>query len=125
MADDAQTTGVAPGLVQEFAAQLGRVTAALESLTGMRERIPSIPAGLPLPGALSAAQLTSITSSIAAQRRSIQALQAQLSAFDEQLAVLERILGPLTAWSGTWADLEKRLLNLGLGQEGKGKSDAS
>lgn len=125
MADDAQTTGVAPGLVQEFAAQLGRVTAALESLTGMRERIPSIPAGLPLPGALSAAQLTSITSSIAAQRRSIQALQAQLSAFDEQLAVLERILGPLTAWSGTWADLEKRLLNLGPGQEGKGKSDAS
>jgi hypothetical protein len=37
---------------------------------------------------------------IAAQRRSIDALKAQLSSFDEQLAVLEQVLGPLAEWSG-------------------------
>jgi len=45
-----------------------------------------------------------------AQLRSIAALQAQLSAFDQQLAVLEQILGPLGEWSSTWAEFEQRLL---------------
>jgi len=62
----------------------------------------------------SAAQVAAIADSIAAQRRSIQALQTQLSAFDEQLAVLEQLLGPLAQWSKTWADLERRILDLGL-----------
>jgi len=57
--------------------------------------------------------MASITDSIAAQRRSIEALKTQLSAFDEQLAVLENLLGPLAQWSKTWADLEQRLLNTG------------
>jgi hypothetical protein len=65
-----------------------------------------------LPGALSAAQLNSITDNIAAQRHSIAALQAQLSSFDEQLAVLEQILGPLAEWSKAWADFEQRLVNM-------------
>lgn len=66
-----------------------------------------------LPGGLSAAQMASITDSIAAQRRSIEALKTQLSSFDEQLAMLESLLGPLAQWSKTWADLEQRLLNMG------------
>ena len=57
--------------------------------------------------------MASITDSIAAQRRSIEALKTQLSAFDEQLAVLENLLGPLAQWSKTWADLEQQLLNMG------------
>jgi hypothetical protein len=57
--------------------------------------------------------MKSITDSIAAQRRSIEALQAQLSSFDEQLAVLENIISPLAQWSSTWADLEQQLLNMG------------
>ena len=57
--------------------------------------------------------MTSIADSIAAQRRSIEALKAQLSSFDEQLAVMEQILGPLAEWSRTWSDLEERLLNMG------------
>ena len=57
--------------------------------------------------------MASITDSIAAQRRSIEALKAQLSSFDEQLEVLENILGPLAQWSRTWADLEQRFLNMG------------
>ena len=78
------------------------------------------PAGLPLPGALSAAQLHSIASGVAAQRSSIVALQAQLAAFDEQLAVLEGILGPLAEWSRAWAEFEGLVMNArrDLGPEG-------
>jgi uncharacterized Tic20 family protein len=68
---------------------------------------------------MSAAQVTSIADSIAAQRRSIEALQAQLSAFDGQLAALEQVLGPLAAWSRMWADAEQRLMNLGKPEAGK------
>lgn len=113
MAEDEKTTsGVVPRLVQEFTAQLGAITGRLEDLAGLGGN-PRAPGALPLPGALSAAQMTSIADSIAAQRRSIAALKAQLSSFDEQLAVLEQILGPLAEWSRTWAELEQRLLNLG------------
>ncbi len=61
--------------------------------------------------------MTAIADSIAAQRRSIEALKAQLSSYDEQLVVLEQILGPLAEWSRTWADLEQRLLSMGLRPE--------
>ena len=111
MADDEQSaSGVLPALVQAFIGQLRAATEGLEDLAGWGQRLPSVPGVLPLPGALSAAQLTSIADSIAAQRRSIGALKAQLSSFDEQLAALEQILGPLARWSSTWAELEKRLL---------------
>ncbi len=113
MADDEQnTSGVVPGSVQEFIGQLRATTERLEDL-GRFGGLPSAPGALALPGAFSAAQMTSITDSIAAQRRSIEALKAQLSSFDEQLAVLEQLLGPLAEWSRTCADLEQRLLNMG------------
>ena len=113
MAGDEQgTPGMVPGLVEGFMAQLRVMTAGLEALAGSGTRLSPAAAAFPLPGALSAAQLSAIAASVAAQRRSIGALQAQLSAFDEQLAMLEQILGPLAEWSGTWAELEQRLLNL-------------
>src|SRR6516164_3659838 len=112
------TSGMVPGLVQEFMAQLRGMTEGLEGLARIRERLPLAPGAVPLPGTLSAAQLASIADSIAAQRRSIEALKAQLSSFDEQLAVLEQVLGPLAQWSGKWAELEQRLVNLGRGPEG-------
>jgi hypothetical protein len=113
MADDEQSTsGMVFGLVQDFVAQLRTVTGGLEELAGSGARRPLVPGGFPLPGALSAAQLTAISGSVAAQRRSIEALKAQLSSFDEQLAVLEEILNPLTEWSRTWAEAEERLLNM-------------
>jgi hypothetical protein len=116
MAEKEQSTsGMVSGLVQDFIAQLRAVTAGLEDMAGSGERRPLAPGAFLLPGALSAAQLTSIASSVAAQRRSIEALKAQLSSFDEQLAVLEQILGPLAEWSRTWAGLEDRLLNMGGG----------
>jgi hypothetical protein len=114
MADDEQgASGVVPGMVQEFIAQLRAASGRLEDLAGFGGRLPHVPGALPLPGALSAAQMASVTGSIAAQRRSIEALKAQLSAFEEQLAVLEQLLGPLAEWSRTWADLEGRLVNMG------------
>ena len=114
MADDERDTyGVVPGMVQEFIAQLRAASGRLEDMAGFGgHRVPAT-GGLPLPGALSAAQMASITDSIAAQRRSIEALRAQLSVFEEQLAVMEQLLGPLAEWSRTWADLEGRLANMG------------
>jgi hypothetical protein len=127
MADDqASTPGGIPGMTQDFIAQLRRVIERLEGVTALGESLPSVPPlsslpgvrSLPRPGGLSAAQLKSISSTVAAQRRSIEALKAQLTAFDEQLAVLERILGPLADWSRTWAELEDRLMNVHLGHTG-------
>lgn len=116
MADDEQsTTGMVSGIAQDFIAQLRAMTEGLEDLAGFGARRPLARGTFPLPGALSAAQLTAISGSVAAQRRSIEALKAQLSSFDEQLAVLEQILSPLTEWSRTWADMEERLLNMSRG----------
>jgi len=106
---------VVSGLVQDFIAQLRAVTGGLQDLAGFSERRPLAPGAFPLPGALSAAQLAAISSSVAAQRRSIEALKTQLSSFDEQLAVLEQILSPLTEWSRTWAEVEQRLLDMSRG----------
>jgi len=123
MADDEQaSTGMVPGLVQEFVAQLRGVAEGLEGLTRIGEHLPSASRALALPGTLSAGQLTSVADAIAAQRRSIEALQAQLSAFSEQLAVLEQILGPLAQWSRKWAELEDRLLNIHRGAKPEGRS---
>ena len=114
MADEEQgTSGALPRLVQEFTGQLWEATERLQALAGLGGHLPPTPGAFPLPGALSAAEITSITDSIAAQRRNIQALKAQLSSFDEQLAAFEQILGPLAEWSRTWAEFEQRLLNLG------------
>lgn len=52
-------------------------------------------------------------------RRSIEVLKAQPSAFDEQLAALEQVLGPLAAWSKMWADAEQRIVNLGKPEAGE------
>jgi hypothetical protein len=37
----------------------------------------------------------------------MRAMREQLEAFDAQLAVFEKILGPLVEWSSTWARLEE------------------
>ena len=102
-------------LFQPWIVQLRTITEGLAGMTGLSESllsqpVPSLP-GLPLPGALSAAQLHSIASGVAAQRSSIAAMQAQLAVFDEQLAALEEIIGPLAEWGRTWADFEGLVMN--------------
>ena len=69
-----------------------------------RLHLPALPSP---PGAMSAAQLRAIAQTVQAQRQSIAAMQAQLEAFDQQMAVFERILDPLVEWSSTWARLEE------------------
>jgi hypothetical protein len=115
--EEKSTSGVFPGLFQEFIGQFQATAERLQDLGrsgGHPPQLPTLPA---LPGAFSAAQMAAITDSLAAQRRSITALITQLSAFDEQLATLEEMLGPLAEWSKTWADFEKRMLNMGLKPE--------
>jgi hypothetical protein len=109
--------GVAPRLVQEFIGQLQAITGKLGDLAGSSPGLPLAPGAFPRPGGLSSAQMKSITESIASQRLSIAALKAQLSSYDEQLGVLEQLLGPLAEWSKTWADMEERLLKMGHGPQ--------
>jgi hypothetical protein len=119
MADEEKSTfGVIPGMVQEYISQFWSATERLQDLGRSGATPPSVPSAVPLPGAFSAAQMASIADSIAAQRHSIEVLQAQLSAYDEQLALLEQALGPFTEWSKTWADFEQRLLQMGRGPAG-------
>lgn len=126
MADEEHSaSGMVPGLVQEFIAQFRRITEGLEGLARVREHLPSAPGALPLPGTLSAAQLATIADSIAAQRRSIEALKAQLSSFDDQLALLEQLLGPLAQWSSKWAEVEEWLLHVGHGPQAEGRASGS
>ena len=130
MPEEEQPAAQAPGLVAEFMAQFRKIAQQMEDLTGLggtrpAGSLPSLPGlpGMPAPGALSAAQLNSIAAGITAQRRSIDALKTQLTAFDEQLAVLERILEPLAAWGRTWAELEATVTGApGAQQPGPGAS---
>ena len=93
--------------IEEFVAQLRSFT---ERARGMAAG--AVPGGFSLPrlpsppGAMSAAQLRAIDRAVKGQRRQIQGMVAQLQAFDEQLAVFERLLDPLVEWSATWARLE-------------------
>ena len=111
MADDEKSTpGSVPALFQDFFDQF---RAAVENAAGPRPAQQASPVMPALPGAFSASQMASITESIAAQRRSIEALKTQLTSYDEQLAMLEKLLGPLAQWSKSWADLEQGFLNMG------------
>ena len=111
MTDEQGASEGSPGLIQPWIAQLRKITEELAGMTGLGESVfarpaPSLPS-VPLPGAISASQLSAIASALAAQRSSIAALKAQLTAFDEQLEALEGILGPLAEWSQKWAEFER------------------
>ena len=109
--DDADREPPPSGLVgrsiDEFVNQLRGFTDRARSIAGAvpsRLSMPTLPSP---PGAMSAAQLRAIAQTVQAQRQSIAAMQAQLEAFDQQMAVFERILDPLVEWSSTWARLEE------------------
>jgi hypothetical protein len=114
---DGAAEGRDPGLVgrsiEEFVSQLRSFTDRARGLAA-----GAIPSGFGLPtlpsppGAMSAAQLKAIADAVKAQRASLQAMTAQFRAFDEQLAVFERILEPLVEWSATWARLEEGVSSL-------------
>ena len=55
------------------------------------------------------AELDVLVHEVHAKRLSIQALQAELAALDQQLEVLERSLVPVQAWSRQWNRLRRAL----------------
>jgi hypothetical protein len=114
--DQASGAGGASGLVgrsiEEFVHQLRGFTDRARAVAGAVPGRLSLPALPSPPGAMSAAQLRAIAQTVSAQRQSIAAIRAQLDAFDEQLAVFERVLEPLVEWSSTWARLEEAVGDL-------------
>ena len=104
---DPVSGGLVGRSIDEFVHQLRGFTDRARSLAGAvpsKLSLPSLPSP---PGAMSAAQLRAVAQTVTAQRQSIAAMRAQLDAFDQQMAVFERILGPLVEWSSTWARLEE------------------
>jgi hypothetical protein len=117
-------SGIVGRSIDEFVQQLRGFTERARTLAGSVPSRLSLPALPSPPGALSAAQVRAIAEMVAAQRASIAGMRAQLDAFDQQLEVLERILGPLVEWSGSWARLEEAVSDFvrrdGAGSEGGG-----
>src|SRR4051794_40691458 len=88
------TAGLVGRSIEEFVHQLRTFTDRARGLAQGASRL-SLPALPSPPGAMSAAQLRAIAQAVRAQRTSISAIRDQLDAFDQQLAVFERIMGPL------------------------------
>ena len=101
------TSGRVGRSIEEFVSQLRGFTDRARSLAGAVPGKLSLPALPSPPGALSAAQLKAVAQTVSAQRQSIAGMRAQLDAFDQQLAVFERILDPVVEWSASWARLEE------------------
>lgn len=93
--------------VDEFVNQLRGFTDKARSLAGAVPGKLSLPALPSPPGAMSAAQLRAVATTVSAQRQAIAAMASQLEAFDQQLAVIEKVLAPVVEWSATWARLEE------------------
>jgi hypothetical protein len=104
---EAATSGLVGRSIDEFVNQLRGFTDRARSIAGAVPSKLALPALPSPPGAMSAAQLRAIAQAVNAQRQSIAAMQGQLEAFDQQMAVFERILDPLVEWSSTWARLEE------------------
>ncbi|MGY1915401.1 hypothetical protein ABC795_10380 [Blastococcus sp. HT6-30] len=105
-------SGIVGRSIDEFVSQLRFFTDRARTLAGSATSRLPLPALPSPPGAMSAAQLRAIMEMVTAQRTSIAAMRAQLDAFDQQLAVFERILDPLVEWSGSWARLEEAVGDL-------------
>jgi hypothetical protein len=106
-------TGAEPGNTPgpaDFLNQLGAMSSRLWGFPGQSDALsgPTALPSLPQMGSLSAAQFKAMTTAVLAQRKSIEALQTQLQAFDEHLAALQAILEPLLEWSKNWAALETK-----------------
>ncbi|KXX58829.1 MULTISPECIES: hypothetical protein [unclassified Rhodococcus (in: high G+C Gram-positive bacteria)] len=75
------------------------VTRMLESLQTLVELAPPL-----------SAQFDVVVEELHAQRLTVQALQAELSAFDHQMEVIEQALAPLQSWTHQWSRLRQSLI---------------
>lgn len=74
------------------------VTRMLTSMRRLADQMPPV-----------TAEIEILVQEVHAKRLSIQALQAELAALDDQLEVLERSLAPVQAWSRQWNRLRRSL----------------
>ncbi|WP_448628161.1 hypothetical protein [Geodermatophilus sp. URMC 64] len=116
-------SGLVGRSIEEFVHQLRSFTDRARGLAA-----GAVPSGISLPslpsppGAMSAAQLRAVADAVKAQRQQLQAMTAQFQAFDQQLAVFERVLEPLVEWSASWARLEEGVASL-VRRDGTGGDD--
>jgi hypothetical protein len=110
--------------IDEFVHQLRNFTERARGMAGAATARLPLPALPSPPGAMSAAQLRTVAQAVSAQRKSIAAMTAQLEAYDQQLAVFERLLDPLVEWSATWARLEEAVGDF-VRRDGSGGSSGS
>lgn len=71
---------------------------------GFPKDMPVIPS---LPATFSAEKVQALLDDLADRRTQVRALRDSLTAFDEQLALLEAGLRPMLEWTQGWADMEK------------------
>lgn len=88
------TRGALPELVR---------TAVSPLLAAQQRLVESVP---PIP------DLDVLVQQLRAKRLTLQALQAELAAFDQQLQVLEQAIAPVARWAHEWAHLRKSLTDL-------------
>jgi hypothetical protein len=74
------------------------VTRMLVSMRRLADQMPPV-----------TAEIEILVQEVHAKRLSIQALQAELAALDNQLEVLERSLAPVEAWTRQWNRLRRSL----------------
>jgi uncharacterized protein (DUF3084 family) len=74
------------------------VTRLLTALQQLAEQAPPL-----------TAELDVLIQEVHAKRLSVQALQAELTAFDNQMEILERSLAPLQTWSQEWTRMRQSL----------------
>jgi len=74
------------------------VTKMLRSLQQLIDQAPPI-----------TAELDILIQEVHAKRLTVQALQAELSAFDHQLEVLEKSMAPMKTWTRQWSRLRQSL----------------
>jgi hypothetical protein len=104
-------SGALGALPAPVPATVGRMLTALRQLA---DQMPPV-----------TAELDVLVHEVHAKRLSIQALQSELAVLDDQLAVLERSLEPVQAWSRQWNRLRHALVDtLSQSEAGAGPGDA-
>lgn len=95
-------------LMAQFRETLERLGAVAGQMPGVTAQMLGMPT-VPMPGGLAAGQVSAIVGAIRAQRSSITTMRTSLDAYEQQLKVLEELMGPLETMTKSWAHAEKRI----------------
>lgn len=104
-----QMREAADRLVSAWTTAAGSVPGAAGALPGTAGKQPAVPALPALPATLSTEKVQGVLDDLADRRAQVAALRDSLTAFDEQLGMLEAGLRPVLEWTKSWADLEKSI----------------